>query len=120
MASPSLTLPLPGGRPCPSGRTSISQPEISSGLASRPMPRRLEAGCACAKASEVDMAGNWIAAIPPNVIARAAAHANAFERLPSFERGGATHAACSPPPPLRSFDILDLAVLAHVPCLNAV
>ena len=35
--SPWATVPLPSGSPCPSGRTSMSQPRISSAVGARPM-----------------------------------------------------------------------------------
>src|SRR6185312_4948561 len=53
MAMPSETVPRPSGRPCPSGRTSMSQAATSSGVATRPMPSlppaaASEASCAVA------------------------------------------------------------------------
>src|SRR5689334_5698213 len=38
ISSPCLTVPRPGGRPLPSGRTSVSHAAISSGSATRPSP----------------------------------------------------------------------------------
>src|SRR5512139_2402981 len=38
MSWPCATVPLPGGRPAPSGRTSMSQPAISSFVAALPKP----------------------------------------------------------------------------------
>src|SRR6187431_2737174 len=94
MASPCFTVPLPGGSPIPSGRMSMSQPAISSGFASRPIPRRLApaAWAACS-------AFFGAAATPAPARARMAALSNAQSR---------------------NFDILNLAIFAHVPGLDAV
>src|SRR5689334_7999222 len=39
MSCPCATLARPGGRPVPSGRTSMSQPAISAGVAALPKPK---------------------------------------------------------------------------------
>src|SRR3954452_2955002 len=73
---------------------SMSQPAISLGLASRPMPR-----CFCASAWTAGLDAFGAAATPAPIIAR----------IPAASRAR-----------LRHFDILNLAVLAYVPGLDAV
>src|SRR5690242_17605821 len=94
MASPCFAVPLPGGRPMPSGRISMSHPAISAGLASRPMPR-------CLNVSEGVC--SWLAfgaaATAPAPIATMLAPNSA---------------------PLTHLDIFDLAVLLDMPGLDAV
>src|SRR6476659_10607714 len=94
MASPCFTVPLPGGSPVPSGRMSMSQPAISSGFASRPMSR-----CFVAWAWTACWAAFGAAATPALINARRPAPRRALSR---------------------HLDILNLAVLLHVPGLDAV
>src|SRR6185436_12740811 len=96
MASPCFTVPLPGGRPWPSGRMSMSQPAISSGLASRPMPSGFDAeACFAVGAFCATAIIPALATTPARTLAASVAS-------------------------LADFDILDLAVLVQLPRLDAV
>src|SRR4051812_23492464 len=98
MASPSFTVPRPCGRPLPSGRIAISQPAISSRVASRP---RCKDSLGPAVASGPPLPGFgplWAQPTPTTTPAASAA-----------SRKGLSH-----------FDILDLPVEQDVPGLNAV
>src|SRR6187431_2814259 len=99
MASPCLTVPLPGGRPWPSGRISISQPAISSGLAWRPMP----SGFAC-------VAAVCLGAAPPTPPAA----------TPSASVAAVNIAIVREDRESGHLDILNLAVAAQMPGLDAV
>src|SRR5262249_57435591 len=100
-ASPCFTVPLPGGRPWPSGRMAMSQPAISSGAAARPIPRRLAAATACAGAAAAGRGERPAScARPPPITTRLAATAR---RIAS-----------------RHFDILHPPALAPVPGLDAI
>src|SRR5262245_238854 len=114
MASPCRTVPLPGGSPWPSGRMSISQPAISSGLRSRPMPRP-----AVVLATPVlpadDLGAAAISTCATQPITRAIAAANPSRA--KLERDPMPRSRRSV---LRHFDILNLAILAQMPGLDAV
>src|SRR5438874_6492073 len=95
MAPPCLAVPLPTGRPWPSGRTSVSHALISSTSAGRPRPSLCETLVgSCAAICCADASGIEIATTPQPSPARTKSLAN--------------------------LDIFGLAVRVHQPGLNAV
>src|SRR4051812_21274599 len=95
MASPCFTVPLPTGRPRPSGRTSVSHALISSGSAGRPSP-------------------SFAAVLTGSRAAICWATPGAIEAMAALQPSAARMKS------LADLDILRLTVRVHQPGLNAV